>query len=100
MTSRMTILCVLALVGVPLLAQQEERITVPTATYTWTSDEGDTVGDGIPGSVSSADGDFRFKRSLLQGVELIYEQLTADQKTLRFCPQRDSNPHSLSVQGS
>ncbi|MGB5389059.1 MAG: hypothetical protein WBP10_02675 [Thermoanaerobaculia bacterium] len=84
----MTALCLLALVGVPLLAQQEERVTPVTATYSWTSDEGDYIGAGIPGSVSSAGGEFRLKRGLLQGVEVIYEQLTSNQKTLDFCPPR------------
>jgi len=63
-------------------------VTVPTATYSWTSDAGDTVGAGIPGSVSSSEGVFRLKRGLLSGVEVIYEQLTPNQKTLELCPPR------------
>lgn len=89
MIRMMACVCLLALTAAPLLAQQEERITVPTATYSWTSDAGDTIGMGLPGSVSSDDGEFRFKRSLLQGVELIYEQLTNDEKSLMFCAPRD-----------
>ena len=82
-------LFVLLLIAVPLVAQQEERVTPVTATYSWTSDAGDTVGGGVDGMVSSATGVFRFKRALLGGVELIYEQLTIDQKTIEMCPPRD-----------
>ena len=70
-------------------AQQEERVTPVTATYSWVSDAGDTVGGGVDGMVSSSTGTFRFKRGLLGGVELIYEQLTIDQKTIEMCPPRD-----------
>jgi hypothetical protein len=75
----------LLLLAAPSFAQEEERLTVPTVSFTYNSAVGDPIGDGGSGTVTSGDGPWRMKRTGL-GVELRFNQLQPNQWTMQFCP--------------
>ncbi|MBP9143432.1 MAG: hypothetical protein KBI44_03035 [Thermoanaerobaculia bacterium] len=88
----------LVVATVPLAAQEEERLTVPTVTFSYTSDPGDTIGQGGSGTVTSANGPWRLKRNSGLGVDLIFNQLQNNQ--WNFCFEPPSGPGQLLASGS
>ncbi|MBZ0089956.1 MAG: hypothetical protein K8H90_06220 [Thermoanaerobaculia bacterium] len=97
MTRRLRAAPMLVLLAVPLAAQEEERLTVPTVSYSYVSDAGDPIGDGGSGTVTSANGPWRMKRTGL-GVDLRFNALQPDQWTMEFCPP--DTPAELLAAGS
>jgi hypothetical protein len=89
---RLAAALLLALLPAVAAAQEEERITIPKVTYSFTSDPGDFLGQGAAGTRTSATGTWRLKNGPFRGVDLRYSQSSPTSDSWTFCLAPESDP--------